>query len=192
MVSASDERISEEYPLGSRLLLHGLGVEEPAAVAVAVAVAGLPPLLRAHEPRQEPPDLLLLAALLLLHLPLIPLRRLWLPPCGLLPDRGRHQRLREGRDVDEGGAVGGRPAEDVDRGDVRRERGVVGRRGRAPGGVGRRRRRRGGGARGGCRRGGGGEVREAVAEAGGADALGHPVLRVPLAPVLPLRPPHDG
>ena len=192
MVSASDERISEEYPLGSRLLLHGLGVEEPAAVA------GLPPLLRAHEPRQEPPDLLLLAGLLLLHLTLIPLRRrfpprrLCLPPRGLLPDRGRHQRLREGRGVDEGGAVGGRPAEDVDRGDVRRERGVVGRRGRAPGGVGRRRRRRGGGARGGCRRGGGGEVREAVAEAGGADALGHPVLRVPLAPVLPLRPPHDG
>uniref|UniRef100_A0A0A9HM06 Uncharacterized protein n=1 Tax=Arundo donax TaxID=35708 RepID=A0A0A9HM06_ARUDO len=97
---ASDEN-SEKYPLGRRLLLHGLGVEE----LTAVAVAGLPPLLRPDEPRQEPPDLLLLAALLL-HLPLplrrrLPAGRLFLPPRFVL-HRGRHQRLRESVDVDEG------------------------------------------------------------------------------------------
>jgi hypothetical protein len=93
-----DENSSEEHPLGCRLLLHGLGVEE------LVAVAGVPPLLRPDEPRQEPPNLLLLAALLLLlprRLPL-PFRRLrfFLPARRLLT--GRHQRLREGGDVDEG------------------------------------------------------------------------------------------
>lgn len=164
----------------------------------AVAVAWLPPLLGADEPRQEPPDLLLLAALLLrLHLPLTITPR----ACGLLLPAGRrscrrHQRLREGGDVDEGGAVGGRAADEVDGADVGRERGVVGRRGAvaaSAGGVRGGGRRRGGGARGGGGRGGGGgrEVREAVAEAVGADALGRPVLRVPLAPVLPLRSPHD-
>lgn len=183
---------SEEYPLGRRLLLHGFGVEELAAVA---ALACLPPLLGADEPGQEPPDLLLLAAAAAL---LILLRGLPFRPAGLLlpagprsrllpKSRGGHERLREGGDVGEGGARD----DDVDRAGVRRERVVVGRRrGGLPGGVRGRGRRGGGGARGGGRRGRGGEVREAVAEAVGADALGHPVLRVPLAPVLPLRSPH--
>ena len=163
-------------------------MEEFAAVAVPGAV---PPLLRPDEPGQEPPDLLLLAALLPLHLRPIPprrlRRRLVLPPCRrrwrlLLISGGRHERLGEGGDVDEGGAG----ADDVDGADVRGERGVVRRRGRAAVGVQGRGRRGGGGARGGGRRGGRGEVREAVPEAVRADALGHPVLRVPLAPALPL------
>jgi hypothetical protein len=104
-----DENSSEEHPLGCRLHLHGLGVEE------LVAVAGVPPLLRPDEPRQEPPNLLLVAALLLL-----------LPFRGFLT--GRHQRLREGGDVDEGGSGRGRASEDVDRADVRRQRDMVRRR----------------------------------------------------------------
>lgn len=164
-------------------------------LAAAVAVPGaVPPPLRPDEPGQEPADLLLLAALLPLHFRLPPRRlrrRLVLPPCRrrlrrrwrrLLISGGRHERLGEGGDVDEGGAG----ADDVDGADVRGERGVVRRRGRAAGGVRGRGRRGGGGPRGGGRRGGRGEVRQAVPEAVRADALGHPVLRVPLAPVLPL------
>jgi hypothetical protein len=158
-------------------------VEELGAVAVAAAVAGVPPPLRANEPGQEPPDLLLLAALPPLRLALPPGRLVLARGRRLLVGGGRHERLGEGGDVGEGGPGN----DDVDGADVRGERGaVLGRRGRAAGGARGRGRRGRGRARGGGRRGGRGEVREAVAEAVGAHALGRPVLRVPLAPVLPL------
>uniref|UniRef100_A0A804UKT3 Uncharacterized protein n=1 Tax=Zea mays TaxID=4577 RepID=A0A804UKT3_MAIZE len=121
---------SEEHPLERRLLLHGFGVDE-----LAAAVPGVPPLLRPDEPGQEPPDLLPPH----LRLPPRRLRRLVSPPCRcrrrrwrrLLTSRGRHQRLREG-----GGGVGeGGAGDNVDRADVRGERGAVARRGRAAGGA---------------------------------------------------------
>lgn len=140
-------------------------MEELAAIAT---IPCSPPLLRPDEPRQEPPDLLLAAAallFLLLPLPGLP-ARLFLPRSRRFPG-GRHQRLREGGDVDEGA-----PADDVHGAGVGGERGMVERRG-AVGGV----RGGAGGRTGGPRergggRGRGGEVGEAIAEAARAHALG--------------------